>query len=332
MKPGDLGVEAARPGRWRSGAAGELADPVNPLTHGGQRGRGFLERPVTHPNDDTRRTNAPTTMPADDQGRFPRAARHVRGGSAAHPARSRRGRGGAVPRRPARDHRGRARRRRPRASCPSRTRSRARSASPSTRSRSTPTCSCSARSTSRSRSTSARRRARSSPTSPPSCRTRTRSARRGMWLAEAPARRDPVAANSTAEAAHQVARSKRSTGMASIGTTQGAKHAGLEILARDIEDHPDNQTRFVLVGYGIPAPHRPRQDVDRVLPARGPPGLAARDPPGVRGARDQPHQARVAPDEARASATTASSSTSKATSTTSWSPTACATSRRSRPR
>ena len=81
-----------------------------------------------------------------------------------------------------------------------------------------------------------------------------------------------------------------------------------------------------------PGADRPRQDVDRVLPARGPAGLAARDPPGVRGARDQPHQARVAADEARASATTASSSTSRATSTTSSSPTACATSRRSRPR
>ena len=62
-----------------------------------------------------------------------------------------------------------------------------------------------------------------------------------------------VAANSTAEAAKQVARSKRK-GMASIGTVQGAKHAGLEILASEIEDHPENQTRFVIVGYGIPAP------------------------------------------------------------------------------
>ena len=42
--------------------------------------------------------------------------------------------------------------------------------------------------------------------------------------------------------------------MASIGTRQGATHAGLEILASEIEDHPENQTRFVIVGYGVPAP------------------------------------------------------------------------------
>jgi prephenate dehydratase len=60
-------------------------------------------------------------------------------------------------------------------------------------------------------------------------------------------------ANSTAEAARQVARSRK-TGLASIGTLQGARTAGLEVLASEIEDHPENQTRFVLVGHGIPAP------------------------------------------------------------------------------
>ena len=74
-----------------------------------------------------------------------------------------------------------------------------------------------------------------------------------MWMAKHLPDATAVAANSTAEAAHHVARSRRA-GMASIGTVQGAKHAGLEILARDIEDHPENQTRFVLVGYGIPGP------------------------------------------------------------------------------
>ena len=73
-----------------------------------------------------------------------------------------------------------------------------------------------------------------------------------MWMAKHLPDATTVAANSTAEAANQVARSKR-RGMASIGTAQGAKHAGLRILARDIEDHPENLTRFVIVGYGIPA-------------------------------------------------------------------------------
>ncbi len=74
-----------------------------------------------------------------------------------------------------------------------------------------------------------------------------------LWLAKNLPDAVPVVANSTAEAAQQVAKSKRA-GMASIGTAQGAEHAGLEILARDIEDHPENLTRFVIVGHGIPAP------------------------------------------------------------------------------
>jgi prephenate dehydratase len=74
-----------------------------------------------------------------------------------------------------------------------------------------------------------------------------------LWLTRNLPDATAVAANSTAEAAKQVARSKRK-GMASIGTAQGAKYAGLEIIASEIEDHPENQTRFVLVGYGVPAP------------------------------------------------------------------------------
>jgi prephenate dehydratase len=73
-----------------------------------------------------------------------------------------------------------------------------------------------------------------------------------MWMARNLPNATPVAANSTAEAAQQVAKSRRK-GQASIGTMQGAKHAGLEIIASEIEDHPENQTRFVIVGYGIPA-------------------------------------------------------------------------------
>jgi prephenate dehydratase len=74
-----------------------------------------------------------------------------------------------------------------------------------------------------------------------------------MWLGKNLPDATAVAANSTAEAAQQVARSKKA-GLASIGTLQGAKHSGLKVLASEIEDHPENLTRFVIVGHGIPAP------------------------------------------------------------------------------
>ena len=74
-----------------------------------------------------------------------------------------------------------------------------------------------------------------------------------MWMAKHLPDAVAVAANSTAEAAQHVAKSRKH-GMASIGTRQGAANAGLQILASEIEDHPENQTRFVLVGYGVPAP------------------------------------------------------------------------------
>jgi prephenate dehydratase len=73
-----------------------------------------------------------------------------------------------------------------------------------------------------------------------------------MWMAKHLPDAVPVAANSTAEASRQVARSRKA-GMASIGTRRGTTDAGLVILASNIEDHPENQTRFVLVGFGVPA-------------------------------------------------------------------------------
>jgi len=62
-----------------------------------------------------------------------------------------------------------------------------------------------------------------------------------------------VAANSTAEAAQRVGASKR-VDQAAIGNALAAKLYGLRTLARDIGDHRDAETRFVLVGRGIPAP------------------------------------------------------------------------------
>jgi prephenate dehydratase len=65
---------------------------------------------------------------------------------------------------------------------------------------------------------------------------------------------DLVPANSTAEAVRLLAE-ERPAGTAAIGTALAAKLYGLEVLAADVEDHPDNSTRFVLVARdGIPAP------------------------------------------------------------------------------
>jgi prephenate dehydratase len=74
-----------------------------------------------------------------------------------------------------------------------------------------------------------------------------------VWLSSKLPDADTLVTNSTAEAAEQVARSDDRT-RAAIGTSFAARLHGLDLLATEIEDHPENQTRFVLVGHGIPAP------------------------------------------------------------------------------
>jgi prephenate dehydratase len=62
------------------------------------------------------------------------------------------------------------------------------------------------------------------------------------------------AVTSTAEAARRIAEDKL-TGVAAIAPESAAKMYGLDIIARDIADHDNNQTRFILVGKNsIPAP------------------------------------------------------------------------------
>ena len=62
------------------------------------------------------------------------------------------------------------------------------------------------------------------------------------------------AANSTAEAAQLLAEAG-TTDTAAIGTARAAEVWGLDVLAADIEDHPENATRFVVVARdGIPPP------------------------------------------------------------------------------
>lgn len=62
------------------------------------------------------------------------------------------------------------------------------------------------------------------------------------------------ATNSTSDAARLLAESGDPT-VAAIGTARAAELYGLEILATDIADHPENATRFVVVATsGVPAP------------------------------------------------------------------------------
>jgi prephenate dehydratase len=71
------------------------------------------------------------------------------------------------------------------------------------------------------------------------------------WLARKVPNANFQAANSTADAAREVAASKRALG--AICNPLAAKRYSLRVVARDIEDHPENQTRFVVVGRGVPA-------------------------------------------------------------------------------
>jgi prephenate dehydratase len=71
------------------------------------------------------------------------------------------------------------------------------------------------------------------------------------WLVRKMPGVDIVAANSTAEAAQIVSRS-RARGRAAISTALAAQLYGLVVLATDVTDHPENQTRFVVLGRGIP--------------------------------------------------------------------------------
>ena len=74
------------------------------------------------------------------------------------------------------------------------------------------------------------------------------------WLQEHLPGVEVVAANSNAEAARLVG-AEADGRSAAVAPSLAAKIYDLEVLATDIEDHPENQTRFVLVGRdSIPAP------------------------------------------------------------------------------
>lgn len=74
-----------------------------------------------------------------------------------------------------------------------------------------------------------------------------------LWMAKHMPKAAVDAANSTAEAVERVARSQRKD-LAAIGTAYAGRIYKLKTLAREIEDHPENETRFVVIGHGVPAP------------------------------------------------------------------------------
>ena len=92
-----------------------------------------------------------------------------------------------------------------------------------------------------------------SATSARSCRSRTRSRSAGAGSRKKLPAAETRASHSTSDAAREVSQSKR-TDLAAICNALAAELYGLEVLATEIEDHPENQTRFVLVGRGVPAP------------------------------------------------------------------------------
>ena len=74
------------------------------------------------------------------------------------------------------------------------------------------------------------------------------------WLARELPGVEVVAANSNAEAARLVG-TENDGQSAAVAPALAAKIYGLEVLASDIEDHPENSTRFVLVGKDpVPPP------------------------------------------------------------------------------
>jgi prephenate dehydratase len=72
------------------------------------------------------------------------------------------------------------------------------------------------------------------------------------WLRENLPNAKTVAANSTAEAAGRVA--YESADAAAIGPNLAAQLFGLDVIARDVTDHTEAETRFVVVGREQPEP------------------------------------------------------------------------------
>jgi prephenate dehydratase len=126
---------------------------------------------------------------------------------------------------------------------------------------------------------------------------------------------------STSQAAREVAESDQP--WAAVASSLAGELFGLVSLASDIEDHPGNATRFVLVGRDVVAAPTGHDRTTIVC-------FQDADRPGS--LYDSPRETSTSPSSRAGrpsvvSATTASSSSSRATSPTTWSPTASPTSK-----
>jgi prephenate dehydratase len=82
------------------------------------------------------------------------------------------------------------------------------------------------------------------------------------WLRAHMPKATVIAANSTAEAAGRVAYEKSSA--AAIGPNLAAQLFGLEVIERDVTDHPEAETRFIVIGRE-PAPASGRDKTSLVV-------------------------------------------------------------------
>ena len=138
------------------------------------------------------------------------------------------------------------------------------------------------------------------------------------WLAKKRPDAEQRASHSTSDAAREVSKSKRSD-IAAICNLLAAELYGLNVLASEIEDHPENQTRFVLVGRGVPAPTGHDKTSIVCFQREDRPGslLAILQEFAARAQSTSPSSSRARPSAG--SATTASSSMPRATlPTRSW--------------
>lgn len=118
------------------------------------------------------------------------------------------------------------------------------------------------------------------------------------WLKENLPAADTGAANSTADAARQVA-DENDGRTAAIAPARAAEVYGLDTLAAGIEDHSSNQTRFVLVASGgIPAPTGHDKTSLIVFQRADRPGSLLGMLQEFRGQVNQPDPSRVQADQA----------------------------------